>query len=417
MERKQACSRVTTFPLCLCRAAAHPGFPESPASGTVDPGLGTSNRARPLPTSAAKIHNIQKNHDIEVWLEEFMKHLDLPLARRSLIKGAGLGLGAGMVGALAGATAAPQAAAAATPEGGEIWSSEYWTKKGDIPLWMFRKRVGAPKAGEPSRPVLFFVHGSSVTSRSFDLNVPGHGEYSVMNEFARYGFDCWTMDHENYGKSGRTSGNSDIASGVEDLKAAVEVVARETGRQKYHFLGESSGALRAGAYAMVAPERADRLVLAAFTYKGEGSPTLTKRAEQVDYYRTHNMRKRDREMIRSIATRDKPGTSDAAAVEALADAEMPFGDQIPTGTYLDMTANLPVVHPQKVQSPVLLVRGEFDGIATVADLEEFFNLLPNGDRQFIILPGTAHSVALATNRQLFWHVTRAFLTMPTPIAT
>jgi alpha-beta hydrolase superfamily lysophospholipase len=256
-----------------------------------------------------------------------------------------------------------------------------------------------------------------VTSRVFDLNVPGHGEYSAMDEFARYGFDCWTMDHENYGKSGRTSGNADIASGVEDLKAAVEVVTRETGRQKFHFLGESSGALRAGAYAMVAPERTDRLVFAAFTYKGEGSPTLTKRAEQLAYFRSHNMRKRDRDMIRSIATRDKPGTSDPAAVEVLADVEMQFGDQVPTGTYLDMTANLPVVHPQKVLSPVLLVRGEYDGIATVADLEEFFNLLPNGDRQFVILPGTAHSVALATNRQLFWHVTRAFLTMPTPIAT
>jgi pimeloyl-ACP methyl ester carboxylesterase len=347
--------------------------------------------------------------------EEIMKHLDRLLARRSLIKGAGLGLGAGVVGALTGATA--QSAAAATSEGGEIWSSEYWAKKGDIPLWMYRKRVGAPKAGEPSRPVLFFVHGSSVSSRVFDLNVPGHGEYSVMNEFARYGFDCWTMDHENYGKSGRTSGNADIASGVEDLKAAVEIVARETGQRKYHFLGESSGALRAGAYAMVAPERADRLVLAAFTYKGEGSPTLTKRAEQLDYYRSHNMRKRDRDMIRSISTRDKPGTSDPAAVEVLADVEMQFGDQVPTGTYLDMTANLPVVDPKKVLSPVLLVRGEFDGIATVADLEEFYNQLPNGDRQFIILPGTAHSVALATNRQLFWHVTKAFLTMPTPIAT
>ena len=225
------------------------------------------------------------------------------------------------------------------------------------------------------------------------------------------------MDHENYGKSGRTPGNADIASGVEDLKAAAEVLLRETGERKYHFLGESSGALRAGAYAMAQPDRADRLVLAAFTYKGEGSPTLTKRAEQLAYYRSHNMRKRDRDMIRSIATRDKPGTSDIAAVEALADAEMQFGDQIPTGTYLDMTANLPVVHPEKVLAPVLLVRGEYDGIATVADLEEFFNKLPNGDRQFIILPGTAHSVTIATNRQLFWHVTRAFLNMPAPIAT
>jgi pimeloyl-ACP methyl ester carboxylesterase len=82
-----------------------------------------------------------------------------------------------------------------------------------------------------------------------------------------------------------------------------------------------------------------------------------------------------------------------------------------------MTSNLPVVHPEKVLSPVLLVRGEYDGIATVPDIEAFFNLLPNGDRQFIILPGTAHSVTLATNRQLFWHVARSFLTMPTAIAT
>jgi pimeloyl-ACP methyl ester carboxylesterase len=335
--------------------------------------------------------------------------LDNP-ARRDLIKGAGIGL-------MAGAFAEAMPAQAAPVEGSEIWSSEYWAKKGDVPLWMYRKRLGAPRQGDPAKPIVFFVHGSSVTSRVFDLTVPGKGDYSLMNEFARYGFDCWTMDHENYGKSGRTSGNSDVASGVEDLKAAAEVLARETGQTKYHFVGESSGALRAGAYAMVAPDRIQRLVFAAFTYKGEGSPTLKKRAEQVDYYRTHNMRKRDREMIRSIATRDKPGTSDIAAIEALADVELQFGDQIPTGTYLDMTANLPVVIPEKVQAPVLLVRGEYDGIATVADLEEFYNKLPNGDRQLVILPGTAHSVVLAINRQLFWHVTRAFLTMPMPIAT
>ena len=163
-----------------------------------------------------------------------MTHLENPLGRRAVIKGAGLALIAGpLVDTLPG-----QEARAAE---GEIWSSEYWAKKGDIPLWMFRKRLGAPKAGEPARPVVFFVHGSSVTSRAFDLDVPGKGEYSLMNEFARYGFDCWTMDHENYGKSGRTSGNADIASGVEDLKAAAEVLIRETGQKKFHFVGESSG--------------------------------------------------------------------------------------------------------------------------------------------------------------------------------
>ncbi len=82
-----------------------------------------------------------------------------------------------------------------------------------------------------------------------------------------------------------------------------------------------------------------------------------------------------------------------------------------------MVANLPVVDPKKVQAPTLMIRGEYDGIATVADIEDFFNQLPNGDKQFVILPGTAHSLILAINRQLFWHASKAFLSMPTPIAT
>jgi len=62
------------------------------------------------------------------------------------------------------------------------------------------------------------------------------------------------------GKSTRTSGNSDIASGVEDLKAAFPIVARETGRSKAHFYGASSGGIRAGAYAQAQPDRVMRYV-------------------------------------------------------------------------------------------------------------------------------------------------------------
>jgi len=294
----------------------------------------------------------------------------------------------------------------------KIWSNEYWAQKGDVKLYMFRKRVGAPAAGKSDMPVLFLVHGSSISSTSFDLTVPGHGDYSLMDTFARYGFDVWTMDFEGYGRSSRTEGNSNIADGVEDLKAAMPVVASETGQQRFHVFGESSGALRAGAFAMAHPEMINRLVLAAFTYTGEGSPTLADRAKQVEFYRTHNRRPRDRNMIRSIFTRDKPGTSDPAVGEALADAELKYGEDIPTGTYLDMTANLPVVDPLKMHVPVLLARGEYDGIATEVDLLNFYKQLPVADRQLSILPGAAHALALGINRQQFWHVVRAFLEMP-----
>jgi pimeloyl-ACP methyl ester carboxylesterase len=117
-------------------------------------------------------------------------------------------------------------------------------------------------------------------------------------------------------------------------------------------------------------------------------------------------------MISSIFTRDHPGTSDPRVAEALADVELVHGEEVPTGTYLDMTANLPVVDPLRVMAPVMIVRGEHDGIASEEDLLDFYRLLPNPDRQFVVLPGAAHALVFGHNRHQLWHVVQAFLGMP-----
>jgi pimeloyl-ACP methyl ester carboxylesterase len=265
----------------------------------------------------------------------------------------------------------------------------------------------------PARPALFLVHGSSMSGRStFDLTVPGRTNYSMMDAFVRLGFDVWTMDHEGYGRSDRTSGNSDIASGVEDLRAAMDVVRRETRRSSAHFFGESSGGIRAAAYAIAAPDAVDRLALSAFTWTGKGSPTLANRAKDVEFYRTHNVRPATRELYRSIFTRDKPGTADPAVGDALADAEAKFGDAVPTGTYLDMVTKLPLIDPEKLHVPVFMARGEYDGISTEEDLIGFFERLANRDKQYVVVPGAAHSLVLGYNRERFWHALNAFLTPP-----
>ena len=294
----------------------------------------------------------------------------------------------------------------------EIWSRESWAEKGRVKLFMFRKRLGAPVPGEAPRPVLFLVHGSSFGTQSgFDLSVKGQ-DYSMMNWFARLGFDVWGLDHEGYSRSSRTEGNSDIASGVDDLRTGMGVVERETGLAAYMFYGQSSGALRAAAFAQACPERVGRVVLDAFVWTGRDAPTLIKRRENLEYFRTHNRRPVDRAFFHSIFNRDKPGLSDPAVPDALADSELAFGDSVPTGTYLDMCANLPVVDPRKIHCPVLIVRGEHDGIAAEQDLLDFFALLPHKDKQFVLLPGQAHVGPFGTNRHRFFHVIHAFLTMP-----
>jgi pimeloyl-ACP methyl ester carboxylesterase len=342
-----------------------------------------------------------------------MNESDEGVARRTVLRTASLGVGAGIVSGLT-----PAQAESVTPaSGGDIWSSEYWTNKGSVKLNLWRKRVGAPKAGEAPRPILFLVHGSSNSTRSsYDLSVPGKGEYSAMNIMARAGYDVWTMDHDGYGFSGSSGNSSDIASSVEDLKAAIPVVMKETGLQKMHMYGTSSGAIRAGAYAQTEPERVDRLVLSAFTYKGSGAAEIQRRRNRIDELRASPRRRRDANMIRSIFSRDGHSVGyDPEVPEAIIAAEMKFGDTIPAGTYVDMAVNLPLVDPAKVKCPVMMVRGEHDGNSTNDDLLDFYRQLPNGDRQFVILPA-AHSLGYSKTRHLLWYAVKNFLAAPAPVA-
>ncbi|MFC0410696.1 alpha/beta hydrolase [Roseomonas elaeocarpi] len=320
------------------------------------------------------------------------------LARRGLIQGAAL--------AAAATTAIPRAMAAEPPR---ILAEERWAQKGEVRLYLYRKRL----EGEERRPVLFLVHGSSFSGRGgFDLQVPGHPGYSFMDEFAALGFDVWTVDHENYGRSSRTGSNSDVRSGAADLAAVFPVVEQVTGTRALMVYAQSSGALRAGVYAMEAPDRFDRLVLDAFTYTGEGAPEIMRRREQAATYRAQPYRPMNRDSFTGIFSRDDPSTFEPAMAQALADYELALGDRAPSGTYLDMAVNMPLVDPARITCPVLMTRAATDGNATDAELFEFFSKLPNKDRQFAMMQGVAHIAVLGINRHRIWHVMHEFFTYP-----
>jgi non-heme chloroperoxidase len=289
-----------------------------------------------------------------------------------------------------------------------IEAEEHRAQKGSVALFVWRKRARGQV--DSARPPVVLVHGSSLSClANFDLEVPGHDDYSFMDWLARRGHDVWTLDHEGYGRSTITDGNSDIACGVEDLAAVSDLIRQKTGAERINVYGLSSGALRAAAFAARAPERVAKLVLDAFVWTGEGSPTLIKRREGAEFFRTHNRRPIDPDFIRSIFTRDVPGTSDPAVMEACAKSQLSFGDSVPTGTYLDMTTKLPLVDPAAISAPTLIVRGEHDGIATMEDLLEFFRLLPSGDKRLAVLPGLAHCTPLGLKRHLMWNATAQFL--------
>ena len=107
-----------------------------------------------------------------------------------------------------------------------------------------------------------------------------------------------------------------------------------------------------------------------------------------------------------------PGTSDPEVPKALAAFELKFGNEVPSGTYLDMAVNMPMVDPAKLKCPVCLIRAEHDGNASEEELLRFYSALPNRDKQFAMIAGLAHAGGLGINRHRMWHVVHAFLTYP-----
>src|SRR5277367_4479155 len=93
------------------------------------------------------------------------------------------------------------------PSSAPIKGEEHWTTKdGGAKLFLFEKCAGDPAT---SAGTILFVHGSSMAGQpTFDLQVPGRADSSVMEWFARRGFDCWCVDMEGYGRSTKSSNNN-----------------------------------------------------------------------------------------------------------------------------------------------------------------------------------------------------------------
>jgi pimeloyl-ACP methyl ester carboxylesterase len=296
-----------------------------------------------------------------------------------------------------------------------IKGEEHWTNKGnDVRLFLWNKH-----AGDPSGPAgrILFVHGSSMASQpTFDLQVPGRADSSAMEFFAALGFDTWCVDMEGYGRSTKTrDNNAPIAYGADDCFAAASYIRKLRGDRPLLVYGISSGALRAALFAQRHPEMVARLALDAMVWTGEGSPTLAERSKRLPEFRAKNRRPIDRKFVRSIFERDHPGTADDAVIEAFADAILALDDSVPTGTYVDMCANLPVCDPDKITVPTLIMRGEYDGIASLTDLVKFFEKLPNPDKQFAVMPGIAHASFHQKNYAICYHILASFFSQPAPI--
>src|SRR3954471_3204462 len=290
--------------------------------------------------------------------------------------------------------------------------TEHWTTKDDVKLFLWNKVADDPAK---TRGTILFVHGSSMASQpTFDLDVPGRPDSSAMEYFARQGYDCWCVDMEGYGRSTKNrDNNAPISLGADDCFAAAQYIQKlRNSDRPFLVYGISSGALRAGLFAERHPEMVDRLALDAMVWTGEGSPTLAERRKKLPEFLTINRRPMSKAFIHSVFDRDHPDTAERNVIEAFAEAVVALDDSVPTGTYVDMCSKLPVVDPEKITVPTLIMRGQHDGIASMDDLLKFFEKLPNPDKQFTVMSGISHASFQQKNYMMVYHILGGWFTQP-----
>ena len=180
------------------------------------------------------------------------------------------------------AVAASGATSAASAQDGKIEAQEHWAKKGNVDSI---STASAGRRRHRAKPVLFLVHGSTFSCRgSYDLQVPGRAELLDDGPLRRArlrrvvdgprGLRPLLAHRQPRRDHGRRRGpEGGHAGGRAGDRASIVLMH-----------GQSSGAIRAGAFAVAEPARVERLVLDAFTYTGENAPEIERRRKVADQY-------------------------------------------------------------------------------------------------------------------------------------
>lgn len=150
------------------------------------------------------------------------------------------------------------------------------------------------------------------------------------------------------------------------------------------------------------PEKVNKLILYAMAWKPPPGVKLPPPP-------TEQYRKTDEAAARSdfIPGQFENDVVDLYVKEAL--AEVP---KAPNGVQVDMLTKLPILNPEEIHVPTLIIRPEKDFLGTEAQTLEFFQKLGTDYKSYAFLPDGGHAILLEKNYRKFQAVVLGFLNQP-----
>ncbi len=254
------------------------------------------------------------------------------------------------------------------------------------------------KTFKQTNKIVLLVHGATWSGRpDFDLQIR---DYSLMDFLAKNGYDVWAIDIHGYGRSEKTEKDwSDTASAAGDIGAAVDYITKERGVEKISILGWSWGTQTTGLYTMQHPEKVDKLILYAMAWKP--NPAAKSAPLPKEQYRIN-----DEAAARSdfIAGQYDEDVAAKYVKEALA-----ADPKSPNGVRVDFISKMPMLDPEQIKVPTLIIHPEKDFLGSESETLEFFGKLGTNYKSYAALPDGGHAILLEKNYKKFQSVVLGFL--------
>lgn len=271
-----------------------------------------------------------------------------------------------------------------------VQGAQHWVVQEGLRLFIWEKYQGGPQG----KPVLVLAHGSATAGReSFDLKVPGHPEYSLMDFLARRGFDVFAPDMRGFGSSTRPEGHITTEQAAGDLNDVADFICKLRGVTQVHLLAWSWGTQYGGQFVMAHPAKVKRY--AAYAQMHAQSPDLLARRERLaTFQRAPYIRISEPGWKLRFNSMTPEEVNDPVVMDAFARSAALVETKSPTGPQVDLLTRQPLIDATKITVPTMMIHGQYDDVADLPGLLPFFTALPNPDKQYTVVPEGGHMLHL-----------------------
>ncbi|HZX97347.1 MAG TPA: alpha/beta hydrolase [Myxococcales bacterium] len=313
-----------------------------------------------------------------------------------------------------------------------------------IKLFVREKKAEGARATDEN--TVLFVHGATFPSTpDFDLQFK---DYSWADRLASQGYVVYMFDKRNYGFSTREkamdeppAANKPLSRSylvIRDIAAVVDHIRAKNKIARVTLIGWSWGAMTAGYYSSLYPEKVQKLVLYAPLYEntlhtnlGAGSGLQDKRHPSqfnpaMGAYRLGTGDANNKRWDGEIPVPNKDEYRDPAVQEAFNQAALatdptsntrtPPALRAPNGVLEDsfyQATGRRIWNAASITAPTLVIAGEDDTWSFVHDREGLMRDLSNAaSKKLVLIPHATHFVLFEKQRGKFFEEIEAFLKSP-----